>query len=85
MDEELTTPCIRKIPGETGLAAGSHSCCGQLQGIMARPMVCVVNVQSVERILFSIFNRFNVDFAGPPAVSYTEKITSPVNHHPIMV
>ncbi len=57
MDEELTTPCIRKIPGETGLAAGLHSFSGQLQGIMARPMVCFVNVQSAERILFSILNR----------------------------
>jgi putative transposase len=27
-----------------------------------RPMVCVVNVQSVERIIFSIFNRFNLDW-----------------------
>jgi len=25
-----------------------------------RPMVCFVNVQSVERIIFSIFNRFNL-------------------------
>ncbi len=85
MSEELTPPCIWKIPGETGLSPGLDSVSGQLQGIMGRPMVCVVNVQSVERILFSIFNRFNVDFASPPAVSYTEKITSPVNHTPIMV
>lgn len=27
-----------------------------------RPMVCFVNVQSVERIIFSIFNRFNLEW-----------------------
>jgi hypothetical protein len=27
---------------------------------VARPMVCVVNVQSVERIILSIINRFNL-------------------------
>lgn len=27
-----------------------------------RPMVCFVNVQSVDRIIFSIFNRFNEDW-----------------------
>jgi len=29
-----------------------------------RPMVCFVNVQSVDRIIFSIFNRFNLDWGG---------------------
>ena len=27
-----------------------------------RPMVCFVNVQSVKRITFSIFNRFNLQW-----------------------
>ena len=27
-----------------------------------QPMVCFVNVQSVDRIVFSIFNRFNEDW-----------------------
>ncbi len=27
-----------------------------------RPMVCFVNVESVDRIIFSIFNRFNEDW-----------------------
>ena len=27
-----------------------------------RPMVCFVNVQSVERIIYSIFNRFNLEW-----------------------
>ncbi len=27
-----------------------------------RPMVCFVNVQSVDRIIYSIFNRFNLDW-----------------------
>jgi transposase-like protein len=28
-----------------------------------RPMVCFVNVQSVERIIFSIFNQFNLEWS----------------------
>lgn len=32
-----------------------------------RPVVCFVNVQSVERIIYSIFQRFNLD--GKPAPS----------------
>ena len=27
-----------------------------------RPMVCFVNVQSVDRIIYSIFHRFNLDW-----------------------
>lgn len=27
-----------------------------------RPMVCVVNVQRVERSIFSLFNRFNLEW-----------------------
>jgi hypothetical protein len=29
-------------------------------------MVCFVNVQSIERIIFSIFNRFNLEWRQPP-------------------
>ncbi len=29
-----------------------------------RPMVCFVNVKSVDRIIFSIFNRFNLDWSN---------------------
>ena len=85
MDEELTTPCIRKIPGETGLAAGLHSFSGQLQGIMALPdgVLCERAECGADTLLHP--QPVNVDFASPPAVSYTEKITSPVNHTPIMV
>lgn len=34
-----------------------------------RPMVCFVNVRSVDRILYAIFNRFNLEWAQhtPPA------------------
>ena len=28
-----------------------------------RPMFCIVNVKSVDRIIFSIFNRFNLDWS----------------------
>jgi putative transposase len=31
-----------------------------------RPMVCFVNVQSVERIIYSIFNRFNLQCVSTP-------------------
>jgi hypothetical protein len=34
-----------------------------------RPMVCFVNVQSVDRIIFSIFNRFNEDWRDLPPFS----------------
>lgn len=30
--------------------------------LRTRPMVCFVNVESVDRIIFSIFNRFNEDW-----------------------
>jgi len=43
-----------------------------------RPMVCFVNVQSVDRIVFSIFNRFNEQCAKPPLPGfYTTSLTSP--------
>ena len=29
---------------------------------VARPMVCFVNVESVDRIIYSIFQRFNLDW-----------------------
>jgi transposase-like protein len=33
-----------------------------------RPMVCFVNVKSVDRIIFSIFNRFNLDWSNRRAL-----------------
>jgi len=37
-----------------------------------RPMVCFVNVQSVERIIFSIFNRFNLEWTKRPLRQFTQ-------------
>jgi putative transposase len=37
-----------------------------------RPMVCFVNVQSVERIVFSIFNRFNLEWTQRPLRQFTQ-------------
>jgi len=37
-----------------------------------RPMVCFVNVQSVERIIFSIFNRFNLEWTQRPLRQFTQ-------------
>jgi transposase-like protein len=37
-----------------------------------RPMVCVVNVQSVERIIFSIFNRFNLEWRQRTLRQFTQ-------------
>ena len=37
-----------------------------------RPMVCFVNVQSVERIIFSIFNRFNVHWRQRTLRQFTQ-------------
>ena len=37
-----------------------------------RPMVCFVNVQSVERIIFSIFNRFNLDWRQRTLRQFTQ-------------
>lgn len=37
-----------------------------------RPMVCFVNVQSVERIIFSIFNRFNLEWRQRPLRQFTQ-------------
>ena len=38
-----------------------------------RPMVCFVNVQSVDRIVFSILNRFNPQWKKPPS-SFLHKL-----------
>ena len=35
-----------------------------------RPMVCFVNVKSVDRIIFSIFNRFNLDWSQRRALKF---------------
>jgi putative transposase len=37
-----------------------------------RPMVCFVNVQSVERIIFSIFNRFNLQWRHRTLRQFTQ-------------
>lgn len=37
-----------------------------------RPMVCFVNVQSVERIIFSIFNRFNLEWRPRTLHQFTQ-------------
>lgn len=37
-----------------------------------RPMVCFVNVQSVERIIFSIFNRFNLEWRQHTLREFTQ-------------
>jgi putative transposase len=37
-----------------------------------RPMVCIVNVQSVERIIFSIFNRFNLEWRQRTLRQFTQ-------------
>jgi len=43
-----------------------------------RPMACFVNVQSVDRIIYSIFHRFNLDMENPhPQPIYTSSLTSP--------
>ena len=43
-----------------------------------RPMVCFVNVQSVDRIIYSIFQRFNLEWKKPhPQAFYTSSLTSP--------
>ena len=37
-----------------------------------RPMVCFVNVQSIERIIFSIFNRFNLEWRQRTLPQFTQ-------------
>jgi len=37
-----------------------------------RPMVCFVNVQSVDRILYAIFNRFNLEWAQHTLPAFTQ-------------
>jgi transposase-like protein len=37
-----------------------------------RPMVCFVNVQSVERIIYSIFNRFNLEWTQRTLRQFTQ-------------
>lgn len=37
-----------------------------------RPMVCFVNVQNVDRILYSIFNRFNLEWAQHTLRAFTQ-------------
>jgi hypothetical protein len=43
-----------------------------------RPMLCFVNVESVDRIIYSIFQRFNLEWKTPnPQPIYTSGLTSP--------
>jgi len=37
-----------------------------------RPMVCFVNVESVDRIIYSIFNRFNLEWEIRPLRAFTQ-------------
>lgn len=37
-----------------------------------RPMVCFVNVQSVDRIIYSIFNRFNLEWEQHTLAAFTQ-------------
>jgi len=37
-----------------------------------RPMVCFVNIRSVDRILYAIFNRFNLDWAQHTLPAFTQ-------------
>jgi len=37
-----------------------------------RPMVCFVNVQSVDRILYSIFHRFNLEWKNRTLRVFTQ-------------
>jgi transposase-like protein len=37
-----------------------------------RPMVCFVNVQSVDRIIYSIFQRFNLDWKNRTLRAFTQ-------------
>ena len=51
-----------------------------------RPMVCFVNVQSVERIIYSIFQRFNLGMENPhPQRIYTGSLTLPPLHLVVFV
>ena len=43
-----------------------------------RPVVCFVNAQSEERIIFFIFNRFNLDGYARPSSIYTSRVTLPM-------
>jgi hypothetical protein len=43
-----------------------------------RPMVCFVNVESVDRIIYSIFQRFNLEWNPHPQPIYTSCLTSPI-------
>ena len=45
------------------------------------PMVCFVNVQDVDRIICSIFQRFNLEWKNRTLnLFYTSGLTSPVKH-----
>src|SRR6476659_5973538 len=47
-------------------------------------MVCFVNVESVDRIICSIFQRFNLDWKkSHPQAFYTGSSTSPLSEHTV--
>lgn len=43
-----------------------------------RPMVCFVNVQSVDRIIYAIFNRFNLEWHHRTLRAFTQ---AACHHH----
>jgi len=47
-----------------------------------RPMVCFVNVESVDRIIYSIFQRFNLEWKTRPQLICTSSLTSPSGGRP---
>ena len=49
-----------------------------------RPMVSCVNVQRVERIIFSIFKRFKSGPAHPLPI-YTSSVTSPLESRVVVI
>lgn len=56
----LSTRAVGRMVALLTEEAVSAQTVSRLTRDLARPMVCVVNVQSVERIIFSIVNRFNL-------------------------
>ena len=56
----LSTRAVGRVVALLMGEAVSAQTVSRLTRDLARPMVCVVNVQSVERIIFSIVTRFNL-------------------------
>jgi len=65
--------CCRSLPS-LGICAGSYvieRCFVEVRR-RTRPMVCFVNIHSVDRIIFSIFNRFNGDWKNHTLRAFTQ-------------